>query len=155
MVETAITLPLFLLLVATVVDLSVAVLRYHEVSLAAQAIVRQASVHGSLAPPKKNAWGPHPYTYEFTLQNSDQPSNQNSGDENLSSPANNEQILAEVQENLWGLEKYPTELNLEWPDGDNHWGSRVRATVQTTYEPLFFFKRPIVLNATCTSTISH
>lgn len=56
LVETAITLSAFLMLVLGMLDLGIGVLRYNTLAAAARMGGRAAIVHGSLAPPELAAW---------------------------------------------------------------------------------------------------
>lgn len=56
LVETAITLSAFLMLVLGMLDLGIGVLRYNTLSAAVRMGGRAAIVHGSLAPPELAAW---------------------------------------------------------------------------------------------------
>lgn len=56
LVESAITLSAFLMLVLGTLDLGIGVLRYNTLSAAARIGGRAAIVHGSLAPPELAAW---------------------------------------------------------------------------------------------------
>src|SRR5262245_23946616 len=58
LVEGAVVLLAFLLLILGVIDLGVGVLRYHVVAQAARAGARQAIVHGNQSPRATSSWGP-------------------------------------------------------------------------------------------------
>src|SRR5438552_607017 len=62
LVETAIVLNVFLLLILGTLDLGIATYRYNTLSQAARNGARQAAVHGALAAPALAAWGPGTYS---------------------------------------------------------------------------------------------
>ena len=62
MVETALVLNIYMLLILGTCDLGIAVHRNNTLSQAARHGARQASVHGALAAPSMAAWGPATYT---------------------------------------------------------------------------------------------
>ena len=144
LVESAIVLPVFLLFVIATVDLGLAVHRYNLVAWSAHEIGRQAAVHGSLAPPEKLDWGPDTVIWSSIV------------------PVDEDRELNDIGEVVSPFVKHlrepRTEVQIEWPDGANHWGDRVRVTVNSPYEPLAFvlFGRPTIdLTATCTRQIEH
>ena len=61
MVETAIVLSVYLMLILGTFDLGTATYRYNTLSQAARQGARQAIVHGSLASPAMTVWGPSTY----------------------------------------------------------------------------------------------
>jgi hypothetical protein len=139
-VEAAITIPVFLVLVLGMIDLSIGVARYNTLSQAARHGARQASVHGKLAPSGLGGpWGPAaiPPTAPTT-----------------GGPAAAEAV-APMLANC-SLEE--SRVQVEWPDGGNEAGSRVRVVVTSPYRPMitFLFGNPaITLKASSTMLISH
>lgn len=137
LVETAIVLNVFLLLILGTVDLGIATLRYNTVSQAARQGARQASVHGALAAPSMTTWGPGTY----------------SGTAGDGSP----QALA-VSPMLVGFTLNNVIIKVEWIDGGNNVQQRVRYTVSSSYRPIvtsFFTKSSYALSASSTVPIAH
>jgi Flp pilus assembly protein TadG len=138
--ETAVVVLVFLILVLGMLDLGIGVLRYNSVSHAARQAARQAMVHGSLAPAKVQGgpWGPD--TIDAKASSSGTPA------------------VATLQPYLFTCDLDKTTVHVEWPDGSNEPGKRVRVTVSTPYQPMmtFIFGNPsITLQATSTITIAH
>jgi Flp pilus assembly protein TadG len=117
MVEVAIYLPIFLLLVLVMIELALLVFRYNWVSQTARQGARMAIVRGSMAPgegatPIMNAWGPA--TYEAPATATDE-------------------IMRSFQPFMTLLDPAQTAVRLEWPDSNNDPGSKVRVTVTTSH----------------------
>lgn len=135
-VELAVILMVFLMLIFGMVEMSIAIFRYHVVSQGARQLARIAIVHGELGPPEMNEWGPATYT-----------SGANSGDE----------IPTAIKPYLTGLYLNQTTITLEWLDNSTELESRVRATVTTSYEPFvtFLFSSNWTFTAQSTMQIAH
>lgn len=138
-IELAIVLMVFLTLVFGMLDLGIAVFRYHVLAEAARQGTRAAIVHGSLAE-RLGVWGPASIT-----------------EADVSHP-----IIAEViQPLLQGFDQNQVTILVEWPDGGNNPGQeyqhRARVTVSTTYQPIitFIFAQSIPLEATSEMIIAH
>jgi Flp pilus assembly protein TadG len=137
MVEMAIVLSVFLLLVIGTFDLGIATYRFNTISQAARQGARQAMVHGSLAPPAMTSWGPG--TYSGTA-----------GDGSVYAQA--------VSPMLVGFTLNNVTIQVEWPDGGNVLQQHVRYTVTTTYRPILtsaFSKSTYTLTAASTMPIAH
>lgn len=151
----AIVLMVFLTVVFGMVELSVAVFRYHIVSQAARQAARMAIVHGELAPPTMTDWNAA-YgggTNKF-------------GPQTISTAAADNEIIygkpgdtgfPGITKYIAGLDPAGTTIQLEWIDGDTRLGSRVRATVTTTYSPLitFLFSDDFTLTGQSVMQIAH
>lgn len=138
-VEAAITIPVFLTLVLGMIDLSIAVARYNTLSQASRHGARQAVVHGKLAPAGWNGgpWG------TVTV---DQQADTNAWPANAIGP-----MMANCPLD-------DSNIRVEWPDGNNEPGSRVRVTVTSNYQPMItyiFGSDPIALSSSSTMLISH
>lgn len=137
MVEMAIVLSVFLLLVLGTMDLGIATYRYNTLSQAARQGVRQAVVHGSLAPPAMPAWGPATY-------------NGTAGDGSPYAQA--------VSPMLAGFNLNAVTIKVEWPDGGNAIQQRVCFTVTTIYYPIvtsFFPNSSYTMRAVSTMPVAH
>jgi hypothetical protein len=107
------------------------------VSGAARVGARQAMVHGKLAPPKLNAWGP----------------SQVSGNGNGS-----HELIQAIKPHLHGLDASNVTITAQWLDASNDVGARVRVTVSTPYSPTLtslFGNLTLTLRATSTVPIAH
>jgi hypothetical protein len=137
--ETAVVLNVFLILVLGMLDLGIGVLRYNAVAHAARQGARQAMLHGSFAPSNVQGgpWGPTPIN--------------TTGDSGVP-------IAAALEQYLFTCDPDTTTIKVEWPDGSNLPGKRVRVTVSTPYHPMmsFIFGNPsITLQATSIVQIAH
>jgi hypothetical protein len=132
-----VVLGVLLTLVVGMLDLGVAVFRQEQVSYAARAVARAASVHGSQAA-VLGAWGPT--TVGPVLANT------------------TGSIPTETRSHLCSLNPASVTVTVEWPDGSNEPESRVRVTLKTSYQPTLtwlFGAKPMSLQAVSTMPISH
>ncbi len=135
LVEGAIVLLAFLLLILGVIDLGMGVLRYHVVSQAARAGARQAMVHGNQSPRATTSWGPAALTVK--------------GDDTSSEVSNS------VRPYLTGLNPADVDIKVEWPAGTNDPDAPVRVTVTALHQPMLLFGIPaITLSASSTMRIA-
>jgi hypothetical protein len=136
--EMAIVLIVFLTCVLGMLDLGMAVFRYHLLAEASRQGARLATVHGKLAE-RLGPWGPTGFTV--------------SGDD-AANP-----LAAGVRPLLAGLEAGEITIEAQWPDAGNDpiRDHRVRVTVRSTYNPvtLFLFGASISLQASSTMVITH
>jgi Flp pilus assembly protein TadG len=138
--ETAVVSIVLLILILGMLDLGIEVLRYNSVSHAARQGARQAIVHGALAPASLQGgpWGP------ATI--------------NTHANASGIPAVAALEPYLFTCDPDQTTIKLEWPDGGNDPGKRVRVTVTTAYQPMMTFifgNLSITLQASSTAVISH
>jgi hypothetical protein len=117
MVESAIYLATFLLIILGMLELALVVFQYNCVSEAARQGVRMAIVRGSMAPgegdtPLLNAWGPTTYDQLAT---------------------DDHEIVQSLERYMTLLDPEVTSVRVEWLDGNNDPGSRVRFTVSTSH----------------------
>lgn len=137
MVETAIVLSVFLLLIIGTLDLGLATYRFNTISQAARQGARQAMVHGSFAPPAMATWGPA--TYAGTA-----------GDGSVYAQA--------VSPMLVGFTLNNVTIKFEWLDGGTAVQQRVRCTLTTTYRPILtgvFSSSTYTSTAASTMPIAH
>jgi Flp pilus assembly protein TadG len=135
--EGAIVIGVFLVILLGTLDLGLAVLRYNVLSEAARRLARAASVHGAKAAPEKTAWGPAKYQG-------------NAGDGTECANA--------VDDVLVTMKASSVKLTLQWLDEDNTSGDRVRATIQFKHHPIvpfLFGKSDLQLTASSTMRIEH
>ena len=139
-VEAAIVVPVFLMLVLGVIDLSIGVLRQETLSHAAREAARHAVVHGQLCPAGWNGgpWGTATIDQPMTASGT---------------PA-----VDLVKPALVTCPEADTRVRVEWPAGSNRPGSPVRVTVTSVYTPIvtWIFGNPtITLTASSTMPVCH
>jgi Flp pilus assembly protein TadG len=121
LVESGLVLTALAMLLIGAFDLGMGVFRQHVLSEAARQGVRQAIVHGSLAPSGWNGgpWGPS--TYGPIAAN----------DSNVKAQA--------IAPYLAGMDPSQVNVTYEWPDSSNATEKRVRVTLTTTWTPIIGF----------------
>jgi len=137
MVETAVVLTVLLTLIFGTLDLALAVRQYNAVADAARQVTREAIVRGEYAGPRKSPWGPTTY---------------------VGTAADDHDISRAVLAAIVGMEPSDVNIKVEWPDGTNAIGKRVRCTVSTTYQPIITrlaLTTDVPLTATSTTLIAH
>jgi hypothetical protein len=140
LIEAVVVLIVFLTLVLGMLDLGICVLRYNTLSEVARHGVREAIVHGKLAPPgwQGGPWGP----------------------ETIDVPATTTGIPAvdAVRPLLIGFDLEQTRIKVEWPNGVNDLEQPVRVTVRCCYRPMMAFifgNQSFALSASSTMPIAH
>lgn len=140
-VELAIVLMVFLILVLGMIDLGLAILRQQLLSEASRQGVRQAIIHGKLAPsglPGGGPWGPT--SVDVLASSSDHP------------------IIEHIRPFLIQMDHAQTRIQVEWPEGSNDIQKQVRVTVSTTYQPMITFifgDTAMALTSSTTMPIAH
>lgn len=133
MAETAIVMAVLIALTLGGVDLQIGVYRYNTLSEAARHGARQAMTHGALAPAAYGIWGPGTY---------------------VGTAADGSPYANAVRPLLVGFPQNDVNIQVEWPDGSNAIGQRVRYSLNTTYRPfLGFLVGYPSLNLTAVSTM--
>jgi len=140
LLEGAIIILVFLVLVFGMLDLSIGLMRFHLVSAATRHGARRAIVHGELAPAgwKGGVWGP--------------------GNIDVPATASGIPLVDEIRPLLVGMDPNQTRIQADWIDGANGVEDRVRITVTTPYQPMmtFIFGNPTFrLRASSTMPIAH
>jgi hypothetical protein len=129
----------FLTLTFGMLDLGRGVFRYHILSNAARQAARRAIVHGDKAT-VLGTWGKA--TVNCTADDT--------GQAIVGSEEDG------IQPMLVGCDLANTHITLQWIDGSNSAGSRLRATITSPYEPVMTFMLfPITLQASSTMQIAH
>lgn len=145
-VEMAVTLIVFLMMVLGTLDLGLCVFLQHTVTEAARRGARLAIVHGSKAPPASETWSGRwgRLTIDAPLSNNSVP------------------IAVALRPSLPGVDQTTTRVRVEWIDGGNSPGQRVRVTVTGSYTPfitaifgIVFDTPTLSLSAASTMTISN
>ncbi len=121
LVETAITLPIFLLLVVGGIELALVVHFRNQTAWVATTLADEASRRGSRAESVTEPWGPETLHWSRT---SAAPIEE--GD-------NSDTLLERIQTLAQRLPSQEAEIRIEWLDGSNHHGDRVRVTVNCHY----------------------
>jgi Flp pilus assembly protein TadG len=140
LVEGTIILMVFLTLIFGMLDLGIAVMRYNTLSEAARQGVREAIVHGKLAPAgwQGGTWGPA--TMDVSASTAGVP------------------VVDTVCPLLVGFNLDETRVRVEWPNGLNDLQQPVRVTVSTLYHPMttfLFGNQSFTLSASSTMPIAH
>jgi hypothetical protein len=150
MVEAAIILSVFVLIIMGMLELALVVFRYNWVSEAARQGARTAIVRGALAgdddPPVMNSWPATHYDDPPTYGAYEHPA------------TTDDEIINSMQPYLTLLDPAKTTVRVEWLDGNNQVDSRVRFSVTTTHEAFltsFFGGKTWTLNGTSTMRIVH
>tara|TARA_R110002049_G_scaffold2750_1_gene21314 strand:+ start:9982 stop:10458 length:477 start_codon:yes stop_codon:yes gene_type:complete len=135
LVEAAITLPLMLWILLSMLDLGLAAVRFNALAEAARRVCRQAIIHGQDAGEITSAWGPE--AYEATAA--------------TASP-----MVAPAATAIPTMAPDEVSIRIAWPDGDNAPRDRVETQLQYTHEPLLSGLMPwgpFQLDASCTMSI--
>lgn len=135
-VESAVTLPVFLLMLFGLFDLGIAVMRQNSLSECARRAARVAIVHGERAE-ESSRLGPRAW----------------SGD-----GADSHLLTDAVRPLLVGMTPADVRFTVTWPDGDHRVGHRVQVVLSSEYEtsiPLPGGLRHWQLRATSTMQIVH
>jgi len=136
-VESALVLLVFLILLFGMLETSVALVRYNVVCESARRIARAAIVHGENASPTQGIWGPTTISI-------------NAGSTH---PA-----AAQARCVLMTVDPADVEIQIEWPDGKNGVDKRVRVTVSYLHVPIVRIPGwydQIDLRAVSTMRIAH
>lgn len=135
-VEGAIVIGIFLMMLLGMLDLGLAVLQKNVLTEAARRVAREAMMHGSMAPPEDTSWGPTTYSGW-------------AGDTT--------EIAAVIQSALVTIDPQQTSIQVDWPDGGNRPGQRVRVSVGYQHDSLFPFVYGdhLHLSSQCVMRIAH
>jgi TadE-like protein len=135
MVEAALILTAFLILVLGMLDIGIAVVREQILSQAARQGARAAIVHGSRS---FSPWGPSQY-----------------GPASASSADAKAQVIANY---LAGIDPSTVNVTYQWLDGSNLVEARVQVTLTAAWTPIvqsFFGNNSVTLSASSTMPIAH
>ena len=122
LVEGTIVLAVFLTIVFALFDLGLAVMRENSLAEAARRLARAAIVHGDLAEPEQNSWGPARYS---------------------GTAADDTEYAEAIQLALVTIDPADVEIEITWPDNDNQTGDRVTVAVRYDHHTIL----PRVLGA--------
>jgi hypothetical protein len=134
--ETAIVLGVFMIVLLGFLDLGLVLLRQNSLTAGVGRLSREACLRGQLAPPQRTAWGPDP----------------------ISTTAEDEsEIAAAIRPTLVGIDRRRVQIQLEWPDGGNEMGQRVRVTATCPHDSIFpfLFGPRTQLRSICVMRINH
>ncbi len=133
--ESAIVLPVALLVIFSLLDLGLAAIRYNALGEAARLLSREAICRGSLASDVVDSWGPD--EYEGTA-------------------ADDSVFSRTIQRRLPTMESADVQIRIAWLDGANDPRDRVEVRLNYTHEPLLpgiMVWGPIELSSTSTLRI--
>lgn len=123
-VETAVVILAFFVLVFGMLDLGIGVFNYHVLSNAARHMARQAIIHGDRAPPEMNQWPP------------DDPSNYDYANPFITQADESNEIAETLRPYLAGMDASAVTLRMEWISGANANGTnRVQVTLTAPFRP--------------------
>lgn len=114
--ETAIVLSVFVTLVLGMFDFGLVVLNRNNLEAAACRLARAAIVHGDNSDAAFDPWGPE--AFEGIADDGSEPA----------------EVVAPI---LAVMPKHNVHFHVEWPDGTNSVGRRVRVTLSYNHAPLF------------------
>jgi Flp pilus assembly protein TadG len=138
--ELGIVLLAFVVLTFGMLDLGLGVFRYHILANAARQGARRAIVHGALASNGLGSWGTG--TINVVATDTAVPIVGGTTDG--------------IQPMLVGCNLSQTWVNVQWIDGGNAQGNRVRVTVTSPYTPFMtLYLKPVTLSAASTMQIAH
>lgn len=115
LVESAIVLPVCLLLLLGMLELSVALVRHTVMSEAARRIARAAMIHGGSASSAQGHWGPASIAIDA---------------------ADNHPVATAVRDVLMTLDPSQVQIAIQWLDGGNQPDQRVRVAVTYRHVPI-------------------
>jgi len=137
LIETALVLMLFLMLLFGMLDLGLLVFRHQMLSFAARRGAREAIDHGEYAD-RLGIWGPAPIS--GTL-------------DSLGAA-----IRDKFEPHLVGMAPQDIDVQITWLDGTNNFKKRIQVTLTTDYTPIttFIFGSPSFdVSASSTMPIAH
>jgi Flp pilus assembly protein TadG len=113
--ECAITLPVLLFVLFSLLDLGIAATRYNALAEVSRRIAREAILHGSLAPDASGTWGPGEFTGTM---------------------ADGSAMLATAHRMIPTMNGGDVTVHVTWPDNDNSPRDRVQVEVGYRHDPL-------------------
>lgn len=135
LVETAIVLSTFAVMMLGMLELGLAVLRQNSLDAAARHVARDAIVRGAMAA-RGTAWGPASYR---------------------SHAAATAEIPGSAREPLIAVDPRDVTVAVDWPDGGNQPEQRVRVRCSYRHETMFplLLGRNLDLRSECVMRIAH
>lgn len=144
LIEAALTLPVFLFVVVAGIDLGLHVHARNQTAWVASQLARIAATHGYESERGLSAWGPDTVDWSRAIQ------------EIPDDPVLAQEMFETFETVTQVLPDRDVSVRLEWPDGGHHTGDRVRATVQSTREPLLGWRvAGGAIKAFCTTLIQR
>jgi Flp pilus assembly protein TadG len=136
LVETAVVLTVFLTILLGSLDLGLVMLRQNVLAAAATRIARAASFRGQRAAAEGSDWGPRTV---------------------VETGVSNEEIAEIVRPVLVTIADEDARIRIEWPDGLNEPGSRLRVTVAYRHRWMlpFLFGSSARLTALSVGQVAH
>lgn len=137
LVEGSIVLSLALIILLTMLDMSIALMRYHEVCRAAQQIARLAQVHGEQTIAADGIWGPTGYA-----GNADDSS----------------KIASVARRQLFTTPHDKVLIQVSWPNANCQERSPVQVKLNYLHRPLFpllWLNQDLSFQTTCMMQVTH
>jgi hypothetical protein len=137
LVEAAVVLPVCLLMLLGMIELTIALVRHTVMAEAARRVARAAMVHGASAAATQGHWGPAPLDLDA---------------------ADDHPVAASVRDVLMTLDPSEVQISVRWPDGDNEPDDRVEVNVTFVHQPLLPFPGyydQLTLNGRSVMRIAH
>ena len=134
-VETAIVLPVLLLILFTAIDLSILILNNNALSEAARKVARYGTVRGERSAPELTPWGPSSFQGNADEQN---------------------EIAMVVRSVAATMQPEDLDIRVEWPDAANQVNDRIHVVLSYPHRPIFGLTGSMfTLEATSTMRIRH
>lgn len=133
--ESAVVLPVVILVLFALLDLGLAALRYNSLAEATRLIARETIIHGSLAPSELGTWGPE--EFEGTA-------------------ADESAIVDAVKNHLPTMSSSQVSVRVTWPDNGNSPRDPVQVELSYLHKPLIptlFAWGPLDLRSVATMNI--
>ena len=136
LVESTIVLGTFLMMMLAMLDLSLVALRQNSLDAAARQVGRTAMVRGELSARRQTAWGPAAYSARA---------------------AQATEMASAARERLITMDPQQVFLNVDWPDGSNQLGARVRVRLAYRHQAMFpmLYGSHLDLRSQCITRIAH
>jgi len=115
LVEAAVVLPVCVLFLLGLLELSLALVRHTVMAEAARRVARAAIIHGTNATSAQGHWGPAIVSINA---------------------AANHPAAASVRDVLMTLDPAQVQISIQWPDGGNKCDQRVQVGVTYRHQPL-------------------
>ena len=141
--EMSVVLSILVTTTFGMLDVGSGVFRYNVLNHAARQGARRAIVHGTLSS-VEGVWGPTTIG-PVAATTTGVPIVDGSG------PNSNDGIA----KTLVGCDLAQTTIEVQWIDGGNNLGQRVRVTLTSPYKPFMTFLTPVTITAASTMQITH
>jgi Flp pilus assembly protein TadG len=136
LVESAIVLGTFVVMMVGVLDLGLAVLRQNSLDAAARQVARAAVVRGAMAASDQVAWGPARYASRVSTSS---------------------EIANMARDALATIDPQDVSVVVDWPDGGNQPEQRVRVRLAYQHSSIIpmLYGRHLDMRSECVMRIAH